>query len=64
MNNQEVVNQPRTEVFTLFTLFFPSLLIAVIPDIIGNFWWPIVFKGLLLFYQFVIIKRFLDAHYG
>lgn len=55
----------KKSILTLFLLFFPSLLIAVIPsEISGSIWLPIVIKGLFAFYQFVAIKNFIDVHYG
>jgi len=57
--------EDRRKVLTFFLLFFPSLLIALIPSSInGSIWWPLVFKAFLLFYQFVALKNFIDTQYG
>ena len=45
----------------VFLLFFPTLIIAVVPD------WGIIglsVKVLLAFYQFIVIKNFVDSFYG
>jgi len=49
----------------IFLLFFPSILIAGVPSQVdGGILWPIVFKGLLVFYQYIALKNFVDRFYG
>lgn len=63
MKKKEVSVDEKKKLLTLFMLFFPSILIVLVPDM--SIWWmPIVFKFLLLFYQFVILKNFIDKYYG
>jgi len=54
----------KRKTLTLFLLFFPSLLIAAIPMAVNSSY-VIGFglKGCLIFYQFVVIKNFIDNHY-
>jgi len=55
----------KPKMLTLFILFFPSILIAIIPSEIGmNYIMSIVIKALLVFYQFVVLKNFVDKHYN
>jgi len=51
--------------FAYFLLFFPTLIIAAIPEtnIIGGFT-TLTLKLLLIFYQFIVIKNFVDRYYG
>jgi hypothetical protein len=54
----------RKKMFTIFILFFPSILIGLVPENInGSIWVGISLKALLVFYQFVVLKNFIDAHY-
>jgi len=63
MKKKEVSVDERKKLLTLFMLFFPSILIVLVPEML--IWWmPIVFKFLLLFYQFIILKNFIDKYYG
>jgi len=65
MKKQDVDEGTRKKMLSLFILFFPSLIIAVVPNEIDNgVIIPLVLKGLILFLQFVIIKNFVDTHYG
>ena len=51
--------------FATFLLFFPTLVIAAIPTGIGgSIWTSFVLKLLLVFYQFIIVKNFVDKYYG
>ena len=59
--DEEEARNQKKEVMNLFFLFFPSLLLAIIPNnIMGNWMLPLVIKIFLLFYQFVIIKNFIE----
>lgn len=65
----EIQLDTKKKMLTLFVLFFPSVLVALIPNnFLGSGIWeslvPISIKALLLFYQFVVIKNFIDTHYG
>jgi len=54
----------KRKTLTFFLLFFPSIIIAIIPsEINGYIWISIGLKFCLLFYQFVTIKNFTDLHY-
>ena len=53
------------KILSYFILFFPSVLIAIIPETInGNVFISIAIKTLIVFYQFVILKNFVDRFYG
>ena len=54
----------RKKILTLFVLFFPTLIVALIPSEMGVFWLPVILKFLIVFYQLVVIKNFVDTHYG
>lgn len=54
----------KKKIFTLFILFFPSVLIGLIPATVNNsIVLPLSIKVLLIFYQFVVLKNFIDQHY-
>ena len=60
-NNKDM----KLKVLTYFILFFPTLIIAAIPDNInGNIFTSFAIKFLLVFYQLVVIKNFVDRYYG
>ena len=60
----EIKEDIKRKTLTFFLLFFPSLLIAVIPsEINGGIILSIGIKFCLLFYQFVAVKNFIDIHY-
>lgn len=59
----------KKRMFILFILFFPSILIALIPSYPYNTGvlqslTPLIIKILLAGYQFVVIKNFVDTQYG
>ena len=55
----------KKKMLTLFILFFPSIIIAGVPSLMdGNIIKPLVIKLALVFYQFVVLKNFIDQHYG
>jgi len=60
LQNKKDAETSRT-VLTLFIIIFPSLLIA--GDYGLTFMGNIILKGSLIFYQFIILKRFLDDYY-
>ena len=65
MTEKQINIDEKRKTLTLFFLFFPSLLIATVPNIINEtIYWPLAFKVLLLLYQLVAIKNFVDTHYG
>lgn len=65
MNNKEIPQDQKKKVLTLFLLFFPSMLIAIIPSTINSsIIMSFVFKFLLLFYQYVILQNFINTYYG
>jgi len=65
MKEKEVNKEQKRKILSLFLLFFPTLIIAVIPSQINtSILLPMALKGLLAFYQFIALKNFLDTHYG
>lgn len=57
--------EQRKNFFAYFLLLFPSIIVAAIPSTIeGSPMVPISLKLLLIFYQFVAIKNFVDRYYG
>jgi len=55
----------RNKFRAYFFLFWPSVIVAVIPSTInGSTMYAIAVKVLLVFFQFVCIKNFVDTHYG
>lgn len=46
--------------FTYFLLFFPTIIIAVLDNTLKGF----AIKLLLVFYQFISIKVFIDKYYN
>ena len=63
---EKVDEEKERKMLSYFVLFFPTLLIAGIPS--GPTWIGLVSQGLVLklllaFYQFVVLKRFIDLHY-
>ena len=55
----------KKKMLTLFILFFPSIIIAGVPSMIdGSIIKSLVIKLALVFYQFVVLKNFIDQHYG
>ena len=53
----------RKRTFAIFILLFPSLLLAVLP-VYANALWNIAIKTLLIVFQAILIKNFVDTHYG
>lgn len=54
----------RNKFMTYFLLFFPTIILISIPDIInGSIILSMSLKGLIAFYQFVTLKTFVDKHY-
>jgi hypothetical protein len=66
MENVEIIPEDKEDIkqktLSLFILFFPTLIIAVIPAM-DNFLIPIALKTLLAFYQLIVLKNFLDRTY-
>jgi len=64
-NKEEDKEELRQSYFAYFLLFFPTLIVASIPSTIdGGIFLPLIIKILLLMYQFVAIKNFVDRYYG
>jgi hypothetical protein len=64
IETDEVKNEKRNY-FGYFLLFFPTLILAAIPSEIGNsIWLPFTLKLMLVFYQFIVVKNFVDKYYG
>lgn len=54
----------KSRFMTYFLLFFPTVILIVIPSTInGGFILSISLKALIAFYQFVTLKTFIDKHY-
>ncbi len=68
VNKKDEANDPKdmkNNVFSYFLLFFPVLIIAAIPSTInGSTMQPLALKILLMLYEFVVIKNFVDKYYG
>jgi len=64
MKKKKVKEEDTSKVFTLFLLFFPTIIIAVIPsEINGSFLLSLSLKLLLAFWQFIAFKSFVDSYY-
>jgi len=60
---EKVTEEERKKFLTYFILFFPSIIIAIVPTVDN---WNIlgwIIKILLILYQFIAIKNFIDSHY-
>lgn len=62
MKKQEsfITEEPR-KMMTLFLLFFPVLILAALPGTSILFF---VIKLMIAFYEFIIIKSFIDKFYS
>tara|TARA_R100001530_G_C4205653_1_gene125960 strand:- start:328 stop:498 length:171 start_codon:yes stop_codon:yes gene_type:complete len=54
--------EKRKDILSLLVILFPSLLIALTAGMVDLY--GLVIRVLLLGYQFVILKNFLDDYYG
>ena len=64
-DKEKLEGEEKKKIFTIFILFFPSILIGLIPQSINSsLWLPLSLKVLIIFYQFVVLKNFVDVHYG
>lgn len=74
-SKEEAETAPKPErkkdkrIFSLFALFFPSVMIGIIQGeyvsmlgILINT--GIIYKALLVFYQFIVLKNFIESYYG
>ena len=62
---QEPQEDIQRKFLSYFILFFPTLIISVIPSQInGAVYLSFAIKLLLAFYQFITIKNFVDRYYG
>lgn len=65
MKKEIEVKDEKRNFFAYFLLFFPTLVVAAIPTSIGNsVWLPFMLKLMLVFYQFIVVKNFVDKYYG
>jgi hypothetical protein len=49
---------------SFFLMMFPSALLSLIPGSFnGNIFYPIILKVLILFYQYFIVKNFVESAY-
>jgi len=64
MEKNQEEGELKKNFFAYFLLFFPTLILAAIPKLpIGNFS-TLSLQVLIIFYQFVVIKNFVDRYYG
>ena len=62
--NEQNKGEVKLRFLTYFLLFFPTILIMVIPSMInGSLALSMSLKILLAFYQFVAMKTFIDKYY-
>lgn len=57
---KEIDPTQKKRILTLFILAFPTIIITAIP----RGWVSMIVKILLGVYQIIIIKNFIDEHYG
>jgi len=62
LQKQSINVEEKKKLFALFILFFPGLIAVFIPTGIG-FLSAFALKVLIIFYQFIILKNFLDSYY-
>jgi len=63
-SGEEIDVDSKKKMLTFFLLFFPSILIAIIPsEINGQVFLSFGIKGCILLYQLVVLKNFIDTHY-
>jgi len=62
MEKKEINQDTKRKNLSFFLMIFPSVLLAIIPDDFGgNFLYPLVIKLLILLYQYLIIKNFVES---
>jgi len=54
----------RRSMLTLFLLFFPTILIIAVGLLINTWSHFLLLAVVLAFYQFVMLKNFVDTHFG
>lgn len=65
MKKEEQKIDEKRNFFAIFLLFFPTLIVAAIPSSLGgSIWLSFTLKLMLLFYQFIVVKNFVDKYYG
>lgn len=65
MTKKEENHEEKQNFFAIFLLFFPTLIVAAIPtNIGGTIWLSFTLKLLVAFYQFIVVKNFVDKYYG
>jgi len=62
---KETNKEEKQNFFAIFLLFFPTIIVAAVPSSIGNsIWIAFTLKLLVAFYQFIVVKNFVDKYYG
>jgi len=62
---KEANKEEKQNFFAIFLLFFPTIIVAAVPSSIGgSLWTALAIKLLLAFYQFIVVKNFVDKYYG
>lgn len=51
----------KSKVLSFFLLGFPTVLIIALGMLAPSVWWASI---LIAIYQFIMLKQFLDKHYG
>lgn len=65
MSKEKTNTENKQNYFSIFLLFFPTLIIAAIPSSIGgSLVASVVLKFLVAMYQLVVVKNFVDKYYG
>jgi hypothetical protein len=57
---KKIPQEVNKKVLTFFLIGFPTILIIALLMLIPDTWWASI---LLAFYQFVLLKQFLDNYY-
>ena len=60
MKTKEKSQQVDKKILTFFLIAFPTLLIIALGMLSKDGWWAQI---LLAFYQFILLKQFLDNYY-
>lgn len=58
--NKKKQMQVDKKIWSFFTISFPTVLIIAISQLTPSAWWVQV---ILAFYQFIVLKQFLDNYY-
>jgi len=61
---KEVSRDTKRKNLTFFTLMFPSLLLAMIPESInGSVLYSLALKIMVVFFQYFLLKNFIESVY-